>query len=555
MVRTIRSTAVSRQNLPHSSPAPQVPPVAARPSRLELFIEIALVFVVFSIQGAWPVPDVNEPYYLGKAIHFWNPNWARGDFFLETADAHQVFYLTFGWLALLLSPVALAWFGRILTWGLLAWAWQRLSRSVVPRRGWAILTAAIFVATLDRYHMAGEWVVGGVEAKGFAFVLVFFGLEALVRNRWNRVWILLGAASAFHVLVGGWTVLAAGAAWLFAGGDRPSLRSMAAALVAGGLLSLPGLIPSARLTLGVAPAVAERANLIYVFARLPHHLAPLSLPNWPDYVVRFAALVVVLVAVYCVTPAEPGSRRLRLLVIASLLIAAIGLGINLLADYRPGLAAGLLRFYWFRLSDVAVPLGLSLAIAERLSLLEGQRPRWALGLFAALVLATGIHLVDIGRYRLVRLPPRSHWHLRWTGSWQLATQWIANSGEIPPDARFLTPRLSHTFKWFTARPEVATWKDIPQDAESIVAWWDRLLDIYATGSKIPGQEWYASFGEMSEDRVRDLARKYDAQYVLSYRRPRELKLDVVYRNRFYVVYQVTDLDAADEATTVEPERP
>ncbi|MCL4195655.1 MAG: hypothetical protein KJZ87_28215, partial [Thermoguttaceae bacterium] len=101
---------------------------------------------------------------------------------------------------------------------------------------------------------------------------------------------------------------------------------------------------------------------------------------------------------------------------------------------------------------------------------------------------------------------------------------------------------------------VATWKDIPQDAESIVAWWDRLRDIYATGSKIPGQEWYASFGEMSEDRVRELARKYGAQYVLSYRRPRELKLDVVYRNRFYVVYQVTDSDAADEAATLEPQR-
>ena len=44
-------------------------------------IEIALIVAVFFIQGAWPVPDVNEPYYLGKAIHFWNQSWLRGDFF------------------------------------------------------------------------------------------------------------------------------------------------------------------------------------------------------------------------------------------------------------------------------------------------------------------------------------------------------------------------------------------------------------------------------------------------------------------------------------------
>jgi hypothetical protein len=537
------------------APIHAFPPATAERGRREVWLEVALVWAVFFIEGAWPVPDVNEPYYLGKAIHYWNPEWAQGDFFLQTADAHQVFYFTFGWLAMVLPPLVLAWFGRLLTWGLLAVAWQRLSWAVVPRRGWSILTAALFVAALDRYHMAGEWVVGGVEAKGFAFVLVLFGLETLVHNRWNRAWILFGAAAAFHVLVGGWTVLAAAGAWLFAGRDRPTLGSMMPAIVLGGVLSLAGLIPSARLTLGVAPEIAERANLIYVFARLPHHLAPLSLPNWPEYVFRFAALTLVLLAVYAITPPSPGSRRLRLIVLASLAIASLGLGINALAEYRPGLAAGLLRFYWFRLSDVAVPLGLTLAIAERTARIQQTRPRWAAALTVVLIAAAGLHLADVGRYRLARMPPRSHWQLRWTQSYRLATEWIAHSGQIPPDARFLTPRLSHTFKWYTARPEVATWKDIPQDAASIVAWWDRLHDIYGTGLKMPGGEWYASFGEMSEDRVRALAQKYGAQYVLSYRRPRELKLDVVYRNRYWVVYRVGEAVAAPSATAEESAPP
>ena len=105
------------------------------PSRRQVLAEIVLIFAVFAIQGAWPVPDVNEPYYLGKAIHFWNPDWLRGDFFMESPDTHKVFYFTFGWLSLWLSPVALAWTGRILTWALLAWAWRRLSFAVVPGRG------------------------------------------------------------------------------------------------------------------------------------------------------------------------------------------------------------------------------------------------------------------------------------------------------------------------------------------------------------------------------------------------------------------------------------
>ena len=87
-------------------------------------------------------------------------------------------------------------------------------------------------------NLAGEWLIGGVEAKGFAFVLVFLGLEALVLGRWNRTWLLLGAASAFHVLVGGWAAVAAGMTWLLLRLERrgagescaPPLRSMWPAL-------------------------------------------------------------------------------------------------------------------------------------------------------------------------------------------------------------------------------------------------------------------------------------------------------------------------------------
>ena len=92
------------------------------------------MFAVFFFDGARPVPDVNEPHYLGKAIHFWNPDWIPNDAFLNSTDTHQVFYFTFGWLSLWLPPLWLAWVGRLLTWGLLAWAWRRLSYAFIPRR-------------------------------------------------------------------------------------------------------------------------------------------------------------------------------------------------------------------------------------------------------------------------------------------------------------------------------------------------------------------------------------------------------------------------------------
>ena len=146
--------------------------------RRQVLAEILLIFAVFAIQGAWPAPDVNEPYYLGKAIHFWNPDWLPHDFFMDSPDTHKVFYFTFGWLSLWLPKTALAWSGRALSWALLAWAWRRLSFAVVPRAWWSALTAALFACLMERCQMAGEWVIGGVEAKPFAYVFVFLGVEA-----------------------------------------------------------------------------------------------------------------------------------------------------------------------------------------------------------------------------------------------------------------------------------------------------------------------------------------------------------------------------------------
>ncbi len=196
-------------------------------------VEIALIFLIFFIHAAWPVPEVNETHYLTKAKHYWNPSWCPGDLFLDSVDAHQVFYWTCGWLTRFLSLPATAWCGRLATWGLLAWAWRRLSFTLVPRPLLAVLSAALLVAGTSRLHLAGEWLIGGFEAKGLAYVFGLLALAALARNQWRAVWPLLGVASAFHVLVGGWSVLAAGVAWLAAGRQRPPLGETVLSLAIG----------------------------------------------------------------------------------------------------------------------------------------------------------------------------------------------------------------------------------------------------------------------------------------------------------------------------------
>lgn len=570
-----------------------VPLTPQSTGKFQAFLETALVFVVFFIQGAWPVPDVNEPHYLTKMIHFWNPDWIGQDFFLNSADTHTVFYFSFGWLMLVLPPLVVAWMGRLLTWGLMAYTWRRLSLAVLPRRWWSILTAALFLCLLDRCHMAGEWVAGGIEAKGFAYAFVFLGLENLVRNRWNLVWLWFGVASLFHILVGGWAVASAGIAWLIVGRERPKLRTMWPGLLAGGLLSLPAIIPSIRLTWGVDAEIVSQANQIYVFQRLGHHLNPAVLPSW--FITRFSLLALVWLFVWGTTLAVAASQkkvsgtisaehpsgccgkwfaipfsdshRLQSFVAGSVIIAIIGAVIGLLGKDDPAWSAGLLRFYWFRLADVAVPLGVALGGCSLISFALQERPKIGRRWLVLAIIVVGIHFGNLAIIRPVPGVPRAD-RLPHYECWRHACEWVADAENIPPGSRFLTPRVSQTFKWYAGHSEVVNWKDIPQDAGSIVEWWRRMNDIHGgreqgkdSGDNLPKQpegccvemvsaplyrpQWHRSLASQGKRRLQELGIKYDADYVITRARP-ELDLTVVYKNPAYIIYRLDRNGSGDK---------
>ena len=76
------------------------------------WLECALAAACLMLLTGGPAPGVNEAHYLVQARHYWNPGWCGGDFFLQSQDAHHVFFWTIGWLTQWLSLPAVAWVGR-----------------------------------------------------------------------------------------------------------------------------------------------------------------------------------------------------------------------------------------------------------------------------------------------------------------------------------------------------------------------------------------------------------------------------------------------------------
>lgn len=510
-------------------------------------IEAFFIFGLFFLYAGSPPPDVNEAHYLTKAKHYWDPTWCGDDLFLNSADPHVGFYWVFGWLTLYGSLTAVAWLGRVICWGLLALAWQRFSWSLLPRRLWSIASAALFIVLLEHCHLAGEWVVGGVEAKTAAWALVLFGMRSIVLGQWRAVWLWLGAASALHVLVGGWSVVAAGICWLLAGKERMRLRRMLPALLFGACLASFGLAPALVLERGADLAIVDQAHEIYVYGRLAHHLVfhQFALQR----VLSYGAMLVVWIGLCWYLR---NSRRWWLIngfAAGSLLIALVGVAIDLATASNPQWGARLLRFYWFRLSDVAVAIMVATGLVLAVQQIDPRRGKLARVAWCLLLVVPGAvlgwHFLSVqrdfrpGAVRQTRPVPHKdaqRMQQRYR-AWVDVCQWVRH--RTPPDARFLTPRNQQTFKWYAQRAEVACWKDIPQDAESIVRWWRLMHEIYTPEVSVRG------LGSWSDEQLQAIAQEHDVGYILvdRARTNRRLGLYRVYptmlnRNSQFEVYKV-----------------
>jgi len=541
-----------------SHTAAVTPAVASPGGWRSAVCEVLAILLIFAAFGAWPVPDVNETAYLTKARHYADPAWGRGDFFLETPDAHGVFYLAIGPLAARLPLDQAAWIGRWLGWLAVAVGFQRAAMPLLPTRWSRILAAGLFALALLHTTAAGEWVIGGCEAKVFAWGFVLAAIGAIGRGRFAWAWLLLGAATAFHPIVGGWGLVALTISLLWrwlppsrevtdavsapAGGWRVAMP-----LVLGGLgLAAAGVVPVLGLSEGADAVTRAAAAKIHVVERLPHHLLLRAFA--PGMVARHLLAAMVWWLFRCVPtaaspPLQAARRRVDRFILASLVISLAGCGISLLEPFAATVAYSLLRFYWFRLADVLVPFGLATAAAAVLAD-DGAITRlvaWRPGRVRLLVAAL-VCLGLAGESRHWPLPGRTAVEARSdskvdAAAWRETCDWVA--AHTPIDAVFLTPRGAASFTWWTGRLEVANWKNSPQDARSLVAWRRRFADCFSRDGSFANME--RSTAAFGPERMSRVAEQYGATHAII---PSDLPgLDALpferlHANRGYAVYRL-----------------
>jgi hypothetical protein len=290
------------------------------------------------------------------------------------------------------------------------------------------------------------------------------------------------------------------------------------------------------------------AAQIYAFGRIRHHLAPASFPAF--WFARHFVLVGVTFAAgkFLLKQVEiKTNRRLRRFYgfcSIAVLLAVIGILIGLLPAWNPGLAAGLLRFYWFRMTDAFVPLATGIVLFG-LATHQTTNSVWVRRI--AIIALTAIVLILSARYvetlrssipdaYLISVSDQTDQQEDAFREWLKVCEWAATSTDV--ESIFITPRHQQTFKWYTSRAEVVSWKDVPQDAKSLIEWAKRINKVYP-------REVRRRHPPLDADSLKELAREYGVGYVIIDRRmaPDALDLPIVYPandadNATFIVYRL-----------------
>lgn len=488
-----------------------------------------LIIILFPALLGWQFQWVfNESDVLALAMHYADPNWAKGDWYLGLPGEYRILFnaltgpvmkvLGTAWAIPLLRALFLIAFGRVIS------RWLR-SAQLAP----AALLWALFFHFRNQSFLAEEWMYGGIETKALAYVLLLLSLFAMHRQYPWLTGLSAGLALSFHVLVG------------FFGGcslllvlilQRKSIGNLVekwpalliSALIGGSF----GLYFIGRTLLAEPVPGMDLAWDLYVHFRVPHHLLPNEFPfeGW----LYFGCFIALHLLSFLWVRSHELLGRLRLLSLCSLLFFAMGLMLFWTDQTQA------LRYYWFRLSDALLPFTSFLLVG---ALLSQQLQQWTRN-WPKMSRRIGGSILFLAPMLLASMNTYDRWTTAGTNYKAQEDHWIMQKTD-PSDVFLIDPAQS-TFYFTYQRPQYVSFKHFPQEAGAIIEWRKRLENC--AGDLWPAsqgmhfrKEIGAVYNHLDAEHIDRLCREENIRYALfSAHAPTKEGLPVAFRDERQIIY-------------------
>ncbi|MEM6965292.1 MAG: hypothetical protein AAF573_11035, partial [Bacteroidota bacterium] len=287
-----------------------------------------------------------------------NPDWIPGSLMATEFPGTRLFFeIIFGWVVDWVGIEQTVFWGRLLNFILLAIPVARLFKMFQFSNAQILFLLQLFIIAGQRFF-GGEWIFGGLEAKTFSYVFVFWGLLFFLKKEYYKAFGFCIVATYFHILVGGWFAISCFLVLLFQKIKWLELFKLGFFY---GIPLLPFLFYLGKNMFAEVPNFAEEINLnyIYTYFRNKHHI---GLFYSFDYFFKqhfWGVLISTSVFFIFLKSKIPQVSTNAISTIRYLMLAMLGIGIcfvgvslmdNLIFDLSGGF---LLKSYPFRMQSLA----------------------------------------------------------------------------------------------------------------------------------------------------------------------------------------------------------
>jgi len=493
-----------------------------------------LIFLVIFLSTFSFRLNENEEEYFVFAKAFANPHWIPGALSIRDAPGTRIIFdSVVGWLLGYASFEQVAVLGRALCALLFAFPLARIFRKLQFTNLEGIFVLQLICAMVHQSFFGKEWMFLSFETKVLSYVFVFYSIYYLLSDRNRLAVFFAGLAVYFHVLVGGWYLIAL--FLYFVAARVPWRVVLSSALILALLLTPLGYYLAGTYLLDNPNVIdGTQVSWVYVYVRNPHHLDVLRQLRQIGSSAQIGVALSAAAAWLCVnTFLKNKSPELRKLSLLALAIFCQQLLSIVAAMFDTG--GVFLKFYPYRTSSLSLFLTLLILMLLYKEAAGGQRvPATSLGHSGAgrsgpsavvtvmvaglaLGLASKVCVNAVDSYAVV-FPS-----VRQTAKISLY-QWIKTN--TPPDAVILDlndrPRDNLDFIRKTDRDSFSVYKFVPTTNRLIYEWYQRALEKDRVAKNISV--------------LPEVKSKYKINYVLSTKPLTHENLRPVYQNEFYFLY-------------------
>lgn len=486
-----------------------------------LFFIISFFFFKFRI-------DYNEMDVVPYARAVFNKYWLAEDWYLKLEISYRFFFsFLIGFFADTFGFVKTIIFGRFISYLLVAFSLSHLIKSLKVKNNifFYFFGLIIFFKIFPKGMGVGEWMVGGLETKVFAYAFAILSLSFFLKNSYKKGVLFVGLSLSFHLLIGIYNIFCLIPLVVFFQRKQHDywlkiLKVLPVFFITGGI-GIWGVINH---FFYAEKGLSDLGWNIYVNIRVPHHTLPSS------FLIEFWIKLLVFSAIN-VLFLRSKKQEIKLLswyAVFSVIISLIGLGIYFL------LASHHMKYYFFRTSSVILPLVTFLNIMFFLD--EKIKSEYLIRRFKLSHLLIVIAI-------LVSFSKVKHFVNDFTFDIKANTlddvemvNWVKQNTDenkvfiTAPDAKFFYINYE--------RAMFVSWKHSPQASKDIVEWYDRIKLLNKGEDFKKLKEVKKGYLNLTTDDVLAIGKQYkNIGYILMPKQTK-LALPVLFQSKKNILYKL-----------------